>query len=397
MTTINLKQIASILVFTVINTSQVKSDEWKVDADVHQDISYDDNVTMRENAESSGIYRISPTVTLSHKTQVSEVSASATFGLQRFFDLPELDREDQTYGLAGKYATKNTFWNVTSYYSLTPSRDTAELQSGDFGTDSEMATFYLAPSFTYLLTDRDRLRLSYQYNNTAYSTNNFSDFEDNRINLSWSRVWTERLSTGFDVFYSNYDASNTGRLNANHTISDSFGLNISSSYLLSEKWKLNGKIGGRYTLSEVTPHGGLSTEKGSLGFLIDSGIVYTGESLLAKLNIKQSLVPTAQGQLDEQSRFSLGLQYNLSDRLFLVLDTSYQTSESVDESSSTDRTNYNFSPSINWKLSPDWTLSTDYRFRYQKRAFGSNFDESANSNLYMLSVNYDWQGMSIAR
>lgn len=388
----------------LFSIAPLHASEWKVNGSIHQAISYDDNVVMREHSEASPIYALTPTLNIAHRTDVSEIKANASYGIQRYFDKTEFDRENQNYGISGRYSTEDIDWGLRANYSLTPARDTAEQESGDFSTDSDRETYSVSPTISYRLSELDSLLLSAHYTNTDYSEgdndgkafdtpDNLNDYVDKGINLTWSRQWSELYTSSLNVFYSKYKSFSSDGVSPNQTKSDSGGANISLTYFLSEKWELFATVGGRMT--KTKGFNGVSNT--SAGYLIDSGVNYTGESVFAEFSIKKSLEPSSQGPLNDQFRINLDLEYKLTERLSLSVLNSYQHTESViEEGGGNERRNYTFNPSLNWQVARDWTLSGSYRYRYQKKPIGVA-EETAHSNLYMLSVNYNWQGLSIAR
>lgn len=385
-----------VLGVMLLGAEPLKADEWAVSGSVNQELSYDDNVVMRKNPKASLIYAITPELNFLHRTDVSEVTANASYGIQRYFDISELDRDNQNYGVNGSYFTDTTVWGLSASYGLTPSRDVAEQESGDYSTNSEKKTFRVAPSIVYQLSEQDEISLFMNYSDTGYSSDKLSDYRDWGGSLTWSRKWSERYTSSLDVFYSDFDSESNvfGQVE-----SDSFGVNLSSTYLLSEKWTIFGTAGVRFTQTTTIPVASSNSnigKKNSEGFLLDAGFDYKGENLTTRFNVNQSLIPTSQGQLNEQSRVVLDFNYKLTERLSASLLSSFQRSVPVDDSDGNKRTNFTVHPSISLLLTPDWVLSTSYRYRYQKRSIAS-FDEEANSNLYMMSLNYSWKGLSTAR
>lgn len=372
--------------------------EWSLNAEVKQDIGYDDNVRMLVDPQASFLYQITPVLNFFHKTSVSELTASVSYGYQHFFDISELNRDFQKYGLAGNYQMERITWALASSYHVTPSRDSAEQDSGDFALDSEKTSRSITPSVTYQVTQLDSLNFSPSYSDATYSTDDFSDYENKALNLAWSRKWTERYTSSLSVFYSKYESTRNSVIDGISTSSDSFGINFSSTYLLSEKWKIFGTLGGRVTESDtdfISITGINSINNTSQGFLLDAGFDYSGESLSALFNVNRSLIPSSQGQLNEQSRVNLDLNYQITERLSAAMLSSYQESESTSTRNvSGTRKNLTIQPSVRWKLSPDWVLSTSYRYRYQQRP---GEEKAADSNSIMLSIDYNWQGFSIAR
>ena len=146
--------------------------------------------------------------------------------------------------------------------------------------------------------------------------------------------------------------------------------------------------------SQQTALGDFTTENQSEGFLSDTGFTYNGESLTASFNLNRSLTPSGSGQLNEQSRVSLDIGYKVTERLSVALSSSYQTSESASSNESNKRTNIIFQPSVSWKMTPDLVLSGNYRYRQQDE---SNEDKAIDSNTFMVTLNYNWQGLSLAR
>ncbi|MEE9336527.1 MAG: hypothetical protein V3U87_00470 [Methylococcaceae bacterium] len=409
-------RIVWIALLIIINITSSNASEWKVNAGIDQNISYDDNVIMREEPEASLIYKVTPSVNLSHKTDVSNLSAYASYGVQRFFDIEDLNRNHQHYGIQGEYNTERTTWELDSLYSSAPARNTAGLESGDFETDADRKTFSISPTVSYQLTEQDRLSLSAQYTNTRFEVSDseqrllpiicgvktdigavvdsacgLNKYEDVSVRLLWLRQWTERYSSTLNVFYSNYDSSKI--FLDDNTKSDSTGLNISSTYLLYENLELFGTVGYRATKTNRD-----SIETDSDGFLFDIGAKYNDINWLAELKVNKSLVPSSQGSLNDQTKVSVDLQYKFTERLYASLLSNYQISESVEGQGLNKRTNITFHPTLSWKLNPDWTVSTSYRYRYQERFLrSSGAEEEADSNLYMLSIHYRWQGLNIAR
>jgi hypothetical protein len=397
-------KVGWVLLFVLISIASVKADEWAVDGTIDQDVSYDDNVRMSEDPTASAIYKLTPTIFFSHRTGVSEISANASYGIERFSDIPEFDRDLQKYGISGLYRTLRSAWKIDSSYSVIPNRDNAEQDAGDFGSNAEATTRSLSPSVSYQLTQQDNLNITTGYSDTTFesgdgNSGNFSDRETIDISIAWSRQWTQRYTGAISLFYSNFESSNEGTVASVISTIDTAGINVSSTYLISEKWKYIGQIGIRVTESETetkTIFGNFSETFSSEGFLADIGLFYTGENISADMRFNRALLPSSQGRLNEQSRFGVNLNYKLSPRLSTNMLVSYQLSESASTDSTTERTNFTVRPNISWKMTPDWVVSASYRYRKQD-VTGDTTSRTSASNLFMLSLKYNWQGLSLAR
>lgn len=387
--------------------------EWTVAGNVDQSLSYNDNVRMLpQDPEGSLIYVLTPTLNFARKTEAWDVQGSASYGLQHYTDIEELNNNPQNYGLNTEYRTERSNTGVSASYSILPSQNFAEQDTGNFSSNVNRENITVTPTYSYRFTELDSLISSASYSKSTYSGsdnnetgfNNFNDNENKSINMGWQRQWNELFAQSISVFYTNYES--TGQINSS---SDSYGINLSSNYQFSEKWQFSGTIGGRITdtSTETVIIPGLLTatdQNTSEGFLTDIGVHYKGESLSSTFGLSRSLVPSGQGQLTEQTRISLDFSYQITERLSSGLMTSYQETDSVGDRSDglgLSRTNIRVSPNVNWKLTEDWLLSASYAYRQQERpdsaAIVNSRAGTAESNIFMLSINYNWPGLSISR
>ncbi len=384
--------------------------EWSLKGSVDQNLSYDDNVFMQVNPQRSFKYMIIPVLTFQHKTDVSEVNANASYGTQLYTDIEGFDQDIQNYGLRGLYKTERFDWGLTSSFSVTPTRNTAVQNSGVFNNKSESNTWSVSPSVSYKLNDIDSIILSPSYSETTFTAsgsatanpgafnNNFNNYSAANVNLAWQRLWSERYISAVGLFYSRYDSqppvNAQGGAAALPTSFDSVGINFSNTYLWSDNWKLIGTIGGRHTESTTG-----STSGSSLGYLADASVNYTGEQLTSGLHFNRSLTPSNLGRLQEQTSVDLNFNYQILERLSTLFTASYQESTFVNSVDSSTRKNLVFQPSINWRIAPEWSLGGSYRYRLQDGLISNNniINGEADSNLFMVTINYNWQGLRLSR
>lgn len=404
---VHRKRLALIVGASVF-CSSLDAAEWIVDGIVNQSLSYNDNVRMlSENPEGSVVYNLTPTLNFARKTEVWDVQGRASYGVQHYTDMEELDQNPQDYGLSTVYRTERSDIGLSASYSIVPSQNFAEQDTGNFATNARRNNLTVTPTYSYRFTELDSLISSASYSKSTYSNpgsgngdtliNSFNDNESKTINVGWQRQWSELFSQSISVFYSNYNS--TGQINSE---SNSYGINLSSSYQLSEEWQFSGTIGGRITdtsIDTVIIPGLLTAtnQNTSEGFLTDIGVHYKGESLSSNFGLSRSLVPSGQGQLTEQTRVGLDFSYRITERLSSGLTASYRETDSVSDINGRlgqSRTNILVSPNINWELAQDWLLSASYTYRNQDR---KNPDRTADSNIFMLTINYNWPGLSISR
>ncbi len=369
----------------------LKAAEWEVSSDIKQVLGYDDNVTMREERVGSFEYLLTPRLDFIRRDQNLDASFHASYGLQRYPDVERLDYEPQDYGANLSYRTARTRWQLNGSYSDKLSRNFAVLETGDFSSAASRTNWSLAPQFTYLVSPTDSLNLGFNYYETEYSAT-FSSNKGKSVNLGWQRQWRPTFSQGISVFYSNNQFEGVAS-----STTDSYGLNVTSNYKISKLWSVAGTIGGR--VSEVTINDGvnIADTAQSVGFLGDLELSYRDEFYLSTLSLGQSLAPSGQGRLRQQAHFSWNGSYKFSKRLNAGLDVSYKITSTVGAANSSadaanlSRNNFQIKPSLNWAVTPEINAELSYRYRQQEKTF------TADSNLIMLTINFDWMGYKLSR
>ncbi|NOU22352.1 MAG: hypothetical protein HOO93_11300 [Methyloglobulus sp.] len=400
--------------------------DWSLKANVDQSLGYDDNVRMvRQGQPSQGPqgsfkYMLVPVLSFLHNTDVSEIRATVSYGTQIYTDIPQFNQDIQNYGLSGLYKTKNFDWGITTKYSITPSRNTAAQDSGNFNNNSDRNSWTVSPSISYKIDEVNSLMVSPSYSETSYTTTasssggtdpntNFRNNTTFNLNLGWQRVWTERYKSTAGLFYSMYEAQQTqtsqpsGQGSVGPTSFDSVGINYSNVYEWSENWNLLGTVGIRHTESNSNGNGngnGNGNKSSSFGFLADVGVNYSGENFSSGLHLSRSLNPSSQGQLQEQTSIGLNFSYRIIERLSTSFAANYQESTLVNSISSSARKNIVIQPSISWQLTPELALGGSYRYRFQDGSTNNSIivaNGVAESNLFMLTLNYNWQGFKLSR
>jgi hypothetical protein len=393
----------------ILSPSLSNAAEWSIKGFVDQFLSYDDNVRMRTPKAGSFEYKIIPTLTFLHKTDVSEIQANASYGTQVYSNpvFSQLNQDIQKYSFSGLYKTERIDWGMSWAYSIVPSRNTALQDSGNFNASSATDKWHVSPYLTYKISEIDSLNLAFSYGESSFSNSAGTGFRNNDtkdVQLTWQRLWTERYSSSVNAFYSNYFSQRgpggLGSFGGVKSVSyDSVGVNFSNAYSWSENWKFNGTVGGRYTVSEAN-----ANNSSSFGFLANGAIEYTGESYSAGLHVGRSLAPSNQGALQELTSVDFNANYKITDNLSAGFDTGYHLSTLVNQGNQSTRETIVVNPSIRWNVLPELALVGSYRYRTQDRSGNGSAVNSFNtgisnsdSNLFMLSINYNWQGLMLSK
>jgi predicted porin len=394
------RTMAVLPVMLAFYCSSVEAAEWTLSSSINQSLSYNDNFRMTEIPQDSVIYRLTPTLNFARKTEVWDIVTDVSYGIQSYSDTTVQDQNPQNYGFNTQYKTGLSNLGLSANYSITPTRNTAEQDSGNFNSNAERENWSISPSYSYQLTGRDSLIGSASYTKSTYSTTDFNNSEHQTVSLGWQRQWTGRISYSISPFYTRFKSDR----NSSSINNDSYGINLSTSYSLSKLWQLNGTIGGRITDTTienlVNPGQTIVDQNMSEGFLANLTASYTNEKLSSVLGFSHSLVPSAQGQLNVQTLISFDLSNRFSRRLSSHFMASYRQTESVSNNSlsntnESSRTNINFSTGLDWQLARDWILSMSYQYRRQERKSPDTI--TADSNTFMLTVNYIWSDLHVWR
>lgn len=388
--------IPSILALVSQSTSLVAA-EYIVGASFSPTFSYDDNVLLNEDSESSFKTQLRPTLSLIRSKENSNIAFNTGLNIERYTDLKDLDREDPFANFSSNWNTERSTYGLSASYSENAQRSIAEEDTGDFSSNATVESINLSPSYRYQLTEKDSVYGSYTYSERTYSDSvvsqnafgtNLNDNKTHSITGGWQHSITERLTGGLALTYANYESS--GNQQSEY---DTYNFAVTSSYLLSEKWSLSGQVGYRTLENEITPVVGPTVTDESSGSLFSFSSIYQGEINDVTFTLGRSLNPSGEGVVNEQDRISLNWRRSLSEKLSFNLNTSYQETQTADSINSTDREYMQFSPSVAWRLQEDLTLRFGYEYREQK---GTNVD-AVDSNKVFLTIGYDWDGLRFSR
>jgi hypothetical protein len=413
-----IKCLLVINLLLVVCNQLAFADEWQVSGLVDQSMGYDDNVTMRPDPLNQGSfwYRITPVLNLIHRTEATEIKTNATYGTQVYSDIPSFSQDFQNYGLDSIFKTEMIDWKLGFNYSITPTRNLG-YQTGNFSSAAFNESWSINPAMIIKLNDIDKLIFSPGYSESSFTrqsgtdpadiNTNFRDYNTIDMSLTWQRLWSERYNSTVSLFGSILD-SQSGNQNSLDNIRDlsntSVGINFGNNYLIDEKWIIDGTIGVRNTETVIN-----SVSSSSVGFLANVGVNYKDDDYTAGFYFNRSLNPSNFGSLQEQTGVGFNFNYSVLKNLSVNLNANYQKSTIVNNnqqqlvnlSSQRSRQNIVIEPSVHWNFLPEWSLTGSYRYRTQDKVtvdstVGSP-EKLAESNLFMLSVNYNWQGIKFSR
>ena len=233
---------------------------------------------------------------------------------------------------------------MSASYVEDNARNDAEENTGDFSSDATSRSRTLAPSLSYQLTEIDTLTSNFNYSERKYSTTGEDDdgFEDNEtksVTIGWNRQFTERFTGGLNTTVANYQTDGL----TFSTDDDSYNVSTYVGYQLSEVWLVDANVGFRRLSTERTANAGMVTKDNSTGSTFDVSTTYDKELDSVSLRYTKALLPTSDGDVNDQERISVTWAHELSEVLTASIAASYQESESAsDETDDEKRQNINF-------------------------------------------------------
>jgi hypothetical protein len=393
-----MKKTLLLVVFVSVY-GKADAAEWGIDFNADPSLKYDDNELLREDKISDTSLNISPTLTLSRELENSQAQVNMGYRISRYEKLSELDKENPFIGFSITHNTERSTYGLALNYAERESRSIAEDDTADFSNTSTTTTKSFSPSYSYRLTELDTISTSFSYQKRTQSdstssalsssSSNLTDNETKSLNLAWQHQYSERLSGGISLGYVNYLAESDSLDNEY----DSYTAGFTSSYQLSELWSVSGLFGARYLDSQNTSANGLETTSNSSGLNYSLSFIKQEELDSYSISASRSLLPSSEGDVNQQDAYTLGYSRELTEKLKLNLSTSYREYTSADDISSETTKYIDFSPTLRWKLYEEWSFVFGYRYRSIDESDGKN----VNSNSVTFNIDYNWNGIHFSR
>lgn len=373
--------------------------EWGIGFNADPGFKYDDNELLREDKEGDFSLNITPTLSLSRKLENSLSQIQLGYRISRYDRLSELDKENPFFSFSTSKSTERSTYGLNFNYSERESRSIAEEDTADFSNTSTTTTKSISPSFSYRLTELDTVSTTLSYQKRLQSTasnnsllansSNLTNNETKSLNLAWQHQYSERLSGGVSVGYVNYQAESNNLDNEY----DSYTAGFTSTYQLTELWAVSGLLGARYLNSENNLSNGITSTDTSSGLNYSFSATKKDELDSITLSASRSLVPSSEGDVNEQDAYTLSYSRALTEKLNVNLSSSYREYTSADDINSNTTKYIDFSPNLRWKLYEEWSFVFGYRYRSIDESDGKN----VNSNAVTFNIDYNWDGIHFSR
>jgi hypothetical protein len=361
--------------------------EWIAQPAITARYEYNDNVNLSILPQSSvrGSF-VTPSLDFGVNTAVWQVSGGVSATQRRYSGQAGLDRDDNTSRLSTVYRTERNTWQLTASRRLDSLLGT-DLITADTGvaqTQTQTDTRSVAPSWSWMYSERTTLQVMYQLNDVSYDDENTQggglfDYDYRSTTVVLSNQMSELNRVFITGGYSTYEVSNTG------FDSDTVNVQVGATRIFSSTVQGTLQVGRRKTEAFTRE---------------DTGSLYSGnlerqfEKSLARLTVSRTLNPTGSGQ-SEQDTLGLVLDNPLTPRLiWSVSGNLLKTRYFAGNITGDDLTYYDFNSGLAWQWLRDWNMGLNYRYVHVKR---DDEPESADSNSVYLTLTYRPLKLAISR
>jgi hypothetical protein len=350
----------SILVPAVASYAGTWVPEWGLDSSA----TYDDNFFMDQTEQGTWRYSIKPELSLHYLTPAVESSLQASVAARRYSEFDEFNTTDPSIQWDNSVSGQRSIWTLNFGYQENSQRDFAELDTGQFNSNTVVETLNVEPGVSYQLSEKDTLGLSFGYIERNYDQPDFADNENSSATLSWQHQINQRWTTDISGTASKYEAERAG---VNHTETDYENLTAALIYQATESMLINVSIG--YFNSDqhrVQLVGPVVSDEENSGALASLGISSDEQVNDWSINLSRGLYPSSQGEIEERDSVHFSYERQLSERSSAGLRAEWADTES----DINPRENTSISPFYSYRLTPKLKLETSYQFRTFDRVTG---------------------------
>jgi hypothetical protein len=350
--------------------------EWTVGGRVYQQLGYNDNIRLRtDNERDSAISVTAGEVELRRRTPTLLMGLDAGADGLVYFNESNLNTTNQLLrGLIEGQGQRSTYGLDVSLR-----RDSDIVDQFD-GSDVELddrrrTTFAVGPSFSYLVTRRDRFVADGRYTYRNFDDDDRPNFDIAGGSVGWRRQLTRRLIGGAQLYGSHFDSA---RQQATF-VSPQLYL----GYAAEERIDLSFAVGPSFVEAETqrpTAAGLRDFDDSEVGYAIDSRLRWAATATTdLEVALTRLLEPSgSDGEATETTRLRGTLVQRLTRNLRFQLDTTLQRRTAVgDDTGFQDRDDVAVQPRLRWALTEDLEASINYRWRY--RDFDDGGDAVANA------------------
>jgi len=447
------------VLFCLISSDAVVAAEWSIEPSISLREEYNDNIRFTTSPHP-GVWQttLSPSVKLSSKTEVSEVSGSAQININRFTGEQGLNQNDQLFSLLTSLQSERNTWAMNAAYKQDSTAESERIATGVVQVRTQRSLLSLNPSWTRTLTERSSFRLDYNYQDVKYAEHiNLNDYTYQQAGGTLQYQLSERDQVSLAANYSITDYAPVLRLypsvvplygyvgldpahpflyatglGGTDTIAqkvNTSGVQASATHMFSETLRGDLSVGYRTTVIEanhscngflgyISPYTGTSctgsvsipsypipitaitfTDKSrGNGYSFSANLEKTFDAAKVRGFASRETNPSGSG-LVETDKFGVSLNKSLTENLTGAVDAISYHTKYISLAYPGSRY-YTVEPRLNWRFTEWWTLDAGYRYaRYEPESVANSTTvaNAITSNVVYLNLTYNWPKMAVSR
>lgn len=416
------KQLLPVL---VVFSHNCQAFDWLFEPDFGAKERYTDNLRMQINpSRDNFVTTLSPGVMLGYMAENHGLNATFKWNELIYHGESDLNFSEKIASINENYSGERFKAGISARYAEQSTINT-QLDidgTGNLQIQIPKTTRSVSPNFTYNLTERDSLQLSYNYTDVGFTkqpglnaSRSFSDYSNQQYASTLTHSFSERFSLNVTGSYSLFSSSSENPpglfLNTFPVTSGfsqkatTFNYQAGFQYAYDERTRLSLSAGIRDTTTDISSFQTIDF----LGFAPNQTTVTSRSSKTSgnvfsanldrqfdwgslNLNAGRQLTPASTGGQRNTTNFSANLRYNLTERWTTGVTATYLLSESATTNTtntvSNNRTYITFSPNIRWKWTPEINLELSYSYRQQQF---ESLNQTAVGNNLQLQFSYQPQ------
>lgn len=411
--------------FSFCSAGVVVAAEWSIEPSISLREEYNDNIRFSATSHP-GVWlsRLTPSVKLSSKTEVSEVSGSAQLSVNQYSGDPLVaNHNDKLFSLLTSFRSERNAWAMNAFYKQDSTAESERIATGIVQVRTQRSTLSLSPSWTRTLTERASFKLDYNYQEVKYDEHiNLNDYTYQHVGGTLQYTLTERAQVNVSANYSVVEFSpiirqlGVGAISINPPvvslggtdtiINESRTSNVQAgvTHMFSETLRGSISLGTRSTVTSVAhactscvttgfaPISTFENETSGSGSSLNGTLEETFESTKVSVFASRDATPSGNG-LVETDKFGLSLNRTLTENLTGSFDAVTYRTKYIGVVSPGSQY-LTVEPKLNWRLTELWAINAGYRYaRYEPEGSAS----SITANAVYLNLSYNWPKMAISR
>jgi hypothetical protein len=419
-----VRRIGLFVLASSVCGKDVVAAEWALTGELGQQFQYNDNFSLTPTRKDSVVgYLLNPKFQASRKTGNLDLVLNGLADIRRYND-SIWDCDNYNLAANSDYRTRRSVFSLRGVYDVSCSYAQQITDTGLILPNTESETYRLAPSWTWQWTGRDQLILEASYSKISYSSSPnglassnsnslaFSGNDTYTVSVGENHKWSRRLAFNGGLYYSHIQYTEP-----NASTQNLLGFQLGGNYRIDRFWTIDLNAGpvGVDTQQDDSTEAASARSSSSWSIASNANIYLNYDGRLTKFSARytNAVYPSAIGQALQTHSVFATYSYRLTRHLKVDLSGNYNLSESIGDqsidnsNSQFDRTYFTVAAGLTWDLTKHWQLRGSYAYSwqdYQQAQSLQNLDGIANlnagsseSNMFMLFLNYSWDGIRLSR